>query len=167
MIRKAAAADIPAMAKLLEQLFSIEEDFEADKRRQRSGLAMLLGSPTASLLVAERQGRVVGMVSCQLLVSSAEGGWSLLLEDLVVDQPERGRGVGRKLLAAAADWGRLRGAGRMQLLADCNNEPALAFYQSQGVALTRLICLRKFLVQTRTRSYEDDTNRGSVDRAPR
>jgi ribosomal protein S18 acetylase RimI-like enzyme len=144
-IREATAADIPAMVRLLEQLFSIEEDFEADARRQRSGLAMVLGSPTASLLVAECQGRVVGMVSCQLLISSAQGGWSLLAEDLVVDRPERGRGVGRKLLSAAADWGRLRGAGRMQLLADRSNDQALAFYQSQGVAPTNLICLRRFL----------------------
>ncbi len=146
MIREAAAADIPAMVGLLEQLFGIEQDFEADERRQRSGLAMVLGSPTASLLVAERCSRVIGMISCQLLISSAEGGWSLLVEDLVVDQRERGGGVGRKLLSAAADWGRLRGAGRMQLLADRNNEQALDFYQSQGVAATSLICLRKFLL---------------------
>lgn len=146
MIREAVAADIPALVGLLEQLFSIEEDFEADERRQHLGLTMVLDSPSASLLVAEHQSRVVGMISCQLLISSAQGGWSLLVEDLVVDRRQRGRGFGRCLLSAAADWGRRRGAGRMQLLADRSNEQALEFYQNQGVAATSLICLRKFLV---------------------
>ena len=146
MIREAAAADIEAMVGLLEQLFAIEQDFVADEGRQRSGLEMVLDAPAAVLLVYELKSRVVGMISCQLVISSAEGGWSLLVEDLIVNRQDRGRGVGRELLAAAAAWGRERGARRMQLLADRNNNQALAFYRSQGLDLTNLICLRRHFV---------------------
>ena len=131
------------MVGLLGQLFAIEEDFVADERRQRSGLEMVLEAPAAALLVFERNNRVIGMISCQLVISSAEGGWSLLVEDLVVDRQDRGRGVGRKLLSAAAAWGSERGVRRMQLLADRNNDHALAFYRSQGLDATNLICLRR------------------------
>ena len=75
---------------LLRQLFAIEEDFRIDEERQRRGLAMLLDNPQALILVAEAAGRVIGMCSGQLLVSTAEGGPALLVEDVVVAEGFRG-----------------------------------------------------------------------------
>jgi GNAT superfamily N-acetyltransferase len=85
------------------------------------------------------------MCTGQLLVSTAEGGLSLLVEDVVVDQQWRGRGVGRLLMTATSDWAKAKKVSRLQLLADSNNEPALDFYRSQGWQTTALICLRTFL----------------------
>jgi len=144
-IREAAPEDLPAMITLLDQLFSIEEDFTADRKRQRIGLQMVLELESGVLLVAEHQGRVVGMISCQLVISSAEGGWSMLVEDLVIDQHMRGRGFGTALLSAAVKWGRKRNASRLQLLADHTNSRGLEFYKCRGLDATNLVCLRKFL----------------------
>lgn len=74
LIRDAVADDIPAMVELLAQLFSIEQDFVPDAEKQGRGLALLLAQPGAHVLVAEREGRVVGMISVQTLISTAEGG---------------------------------------------------------------------------------------------
>ncbi len=145
LIREAVPEDLGAMVTLLGQLFSIEADFEEDAQRQRVGLQMVIDLETGALLAAEDRGRVVGMISCQLVVSSAEGGWSLLVEDLVVDEVERGCGFGKALLSAALEWGRDRGASRLQLLADTSNACGLAFYEKQGLDSTRLICLRKMI----------------------
>ncbi len=89
-----------------------------------------------------RSSEVVGMVTVQLVVSTAEGGFSGLVEDLVVAARERGRGIGRLLLERAEGWARARGASRMQLLADRENARALHFYERAGWRGTRLLCLR-------------------------
>jgi ribosomal protein S18 acetylase RimI-like enzyme len=143
-IRRATAADVEALVALLADLFSIEADFRPDADRQRRGLALLLESPGQRVvLVAERRGEVVGMVTVQLVVSTAEGALSGLVEDMVVASGERGRGIGRRALSAAEAWARERGATRLQLLADRENGPALGFYERMGWRGTRLVCLRR------------------------
>ena len=53
-IRSATTADLGSMTSLLGELFSIEEDFTPDVRRQRQGLACLMASPKTTMLVAVR-----------------------------------------------------------------------------------------------------------------
>ena len=130
------------MVGLLDLLFAIEADFRPDPARQRQGLALLLDDRRAKVLVAELTDGVVGMCTGQLVVSTAEGGPALLVEDVVVDPDHRGRGIGRAMLAALADWARGRGVRRLQLLADANNGPALAFYDRLGWRATALVCWR-------------------------
>jgi len=132
------------MVKLLRQLFSIEEDFVYNPVRQKIGLELLLSSAHTTLLVAEMDGEVVGMVSGQVLISTAEGSPALLVEDLVVDEGMRGKGIGKALLTRVGAWGKQKNAERMQLLADCNNLKAIDFYQQSGWRKTSLICLRSY-----------------------
>jgi GNAT superfamily N-acetyltransferase len=143
-IRCAAERDIEDLVALLEILFGIEKDFHADPERQRRGLALLLADPErCCVLIGERDGRVLGMVTGQLVVSTAEGGLSALVEDMVVDAPSRGRGVGRRLLEAIEAWARERGATRLQLLADRDNTGALRFYERMAWRRTGLVALRR------------------------
>ena len=142
-IRPARPADLPALSHLLGALFAVEPDFAVDATRQERGLGMLLSSPTARLLAAEADGEIAGMVAGQLVASTAEGAWSLWAEDLVVAPSWRGQGVGRGLMQALAAWALERGATRMQLLADRENEKGLKFHRSLGWENTRMICLRK------------------------
>ncbi len=143
-LRPAVPADLEALVRLLGVLFSIEADFRPDATRQRRGLARMLEDPARRLvLVAEEGGAVVGMVTVQLVVSTAEGGDAGRVEDLVVDAAHRGRGLGRRLLEGAEIWARGRGATRLQLLADLANAPALGFYARLGWSRTQLGCLRR------------------------
>ncbi|MDO9040945.1 MAG: GNAT family N-acetyltransferase [Desulfocapsaceae bacterium] len=144
-MRSAEPADLDSLVSLLAALFSIEEDFVFDEPKQRRGLSLMLENERGRVLVAEAEGLVIGMCSGQLLVSTAEGGLSLLVEDVVVDERWRGRGVGRLLMAAISDWAKANKVSRLQLLADRNNVPALDFYRSLGWHTTELICLRTFL----------------------
>ena len=148
VIRPALAGDLDSLVALLRALFAIEEDFFFDEARQRRGLRLLLDSSRACLLVAEKGGEVVGMCSGQLLVSTAEGGLSLLVEDVVVSEQWRGQGVGRLLMEAISAWAVRRNATRLQLLADRNNTPALDFYRHLGWRTTELICLRTYSNKT-------------------
>ncbi len=142
-VRPARGEDVEELAGLLGQLFDIEADFAPDISKQRAGLRLLLGRPDALVAVAEAAGRAVGMCSVQTLVSTAEGGCVGLLEDLVVREEWRGRGVGTRLLQAAERWARHRGLLRLQLLADLGNAPALGFYGARGWGRTRLVALRR------------------------
>ena len=144
-IRPACFGDLPAMTRLLQELFAIETEFTVDTEKQRCGLQMLLDSEQAAVWVAERHGRIVGMVTAQLMISTAEGGLSSLLEDLVVSSAYRRRGLGKALLSAAVKWSRDQGATRMQLLADGRNVPAIIFYRKQDWKQTNMIALRRSL----------------------
>ncbi len=54
--------------------------------------------------------------------------------DIVVAPKARGRGLGRRLVAALIDWGRRQGAPQAYLLVREANEPARALYRSLGFA---------------------------------
>jgi GNAT superfamily N-acetyltransferase len=144
-IRPALNEDINELLPLLKELFSIEIDFEFMEDRQRAGMKLLLESKNAVILVYEDNRKILGMVTLQVVISTAEGQPSLLVEDLVVKDGNRGRGIGGELLAAAGLWGEERGVSRMQLLADCQNTKGLDFYKKKGWFRTNLICLRKYL----------------------
>jgi GNAT superfamily N-acetyltransferase len=144
-LRPALTGHIPALLGLLENLFKLESDFTFDAPKAERGLRLLLERDDALLLVAEIEGEAIGMCSVQTLISTAEGGAVGLLEDLVVAEGWRGRGVGRRLLAAAEAWAGERGLTRLQLLADVDNRPALDFYNLLGWQETRLACRRKML----------------------
>ncbi len=144
IIQPAQQHDLDEMVLLLLQLFSIEEDFSFDAKKQKKGLELLLYSPTACIMVAKEKNGVIAMGTAQLVISTAEGGLSLLIEDVVVKRSRQKQGIGAQMLQALGKWGATKGAGRMQLLADHTNSPALAFYLHEGWRQTQLICLRKY-----------------------
>lgn len=145
-IRRAKAADISGMVRLLRILFSIETDFVFDEGKQQRGLEMMLSDCTnRCIMVAELNQQIVGMCTAQILVSTAEGGIAALIEDLVVEDAYRGEGIGKELLLSIEGWAIARGVRRLQLLADQNNTRALEFYRKMDWKVTELICLRKIL----------------------
>ncbi|OQX06932.1 MAG: GNAT family N-acetyltransferase, partial [Desulfobulbaceae bacterium A2] len=86
-IRPATLPDLDSLVELLRLLFAIEADFDFEPQRQRRGLALLLVDPErASIMVAETEGKIVGMCSGQVLISTAEGGPALVVEDVVVQE---------------------------------------------------------------------------------
>ncbi|MFA6196533.1 MAG: GNAT family N-acetyltransferase [Sulfurimonas sp.] len=137
-IETAIEEDLSEMAELLGILFAIESDFSIDYEKQYSGLKQLFAYEGSDLLVAKHENRVVGMLTMQRLISSAEGNFVGQLEDLVVKDEYRKMGVGSRLInkmrAKAIEYGYKR----IQLAADINNENALKFYTRRGLKRTHL-----------------------------
>ncbi|MHB8920221.1 MAG: GNAT family N-acetyltransferase [Halothiobacillus sp.] len=146
-IEPAVPDDIDSLVELLCALFSIEQDFVPDATAQRRGLEMLIANPKhGRIFVARHAGQgVVGMVSAQLVISTAIGAPSVWIEDMVVREACRGMGVGKALLDSAREWAIMNGAGRIQLLADADNTPALEFYRHLDWQPTRLFAWKKRL----------------------
>ncbi|MBN2869629.1 MAG: GNAT family N-acetyltransferase [Campylobacterales bacterium] len=131
-IRSACRSDIPAMAGLMAELFSIEDDFTPDREKQSAALAMLINDPNAIVSVAEIEEKVVGMVSVQRFISTATGNYAGVLEDMVVTHRYRSRKIGSTLLHHAITEGINRGWKRFSLGSDIRNSAAIAFYERHG-----------------------------------
>lgn len=137
-IEQAREEHLKEMAELLGVLFAIEKDFTIDFRKQYNGLSQLHKSDGSDMLVALHEGRVVGMLTMQRLISSAEGNFIGQLEDLVVKEDYRKMGVGSRLINKMRALAQEYGYKRIQLAADVDNENALKFYTRRGLKRTNL-----------------------------
>ncbi len=107
--------------------------------RRRDEVERLLRAPDEALLVAEaEEGRVVGLVHVQIYDTPAVAMMvpkrRAHIDNLVVDEGQRRQGIGSRLLDAAADWARGRGAEDLLLTVWEGNDDALRFYEKLGFA---------------------------------
>lgn len=137
-IEHANEKHLSEMADLLSVLFAIESDFTIDFKKQYNGLSQLYKCEGSDMLVALHEGKVVGMLTMQRLISSAEGSYVGQLEDLVVKEDYRKMGVGSRLINNMRSLAQEYGYKRIQLAADVNNENALKFYTRRGLKRTQL-----------------------------
>lgn len=144
---EATSADIPELIELLNSLFSIEKDFAPNADHQRTGLQLLLANADGACIKVARNvaGKAIGMVSAQLVVSTAQGACSAWIEDMVIAPDHRAQHIGKHLLQHALAWAKAHGATRAQLLVDLANDSALGYYQHLGWQATQLQARRVFL----------------------
>jgi GNAT superfamily N-acetyltransferase len=91
------------------------------------------------LLGARREGRLVGYACLYWAFSSTPPAETVLLNDLYVAESERGRGVGRGLIAASAAVARERGAERLEWSTAPDNHTAQTLYDSLGAGRSEWI----------------------------
>jgi GNAT superfamily N-acetyltransferase len=146
-INFAVTEDLPHLADLLTELFTLESDFRPDRDRQLRGLRLILDNPAMGrLFVLRDAGQVLGMANALVTVSTAEGGRVLLLEDVIVKREHRGKGLGKMLVEHVLAWAKTQGMTRVTLLADKGNTAALDFYRKLGFDDSHMTVLRKPLV---------------------
>lgn len=133
LIRLAGPADTAALAELVRALMRFEGKHEAEHVTPATVAGWMEGpEPHIEALLAESAGAAVGYLAFYRAFSLFKGGPVLLVENLYVAEPARGRGVGRRLLAAAADEARRRGFGRIELHVRSDNAETRAFYERVG-----------------------------------
>ena len=143
-IEFATEADLPAMADLLHELFTLESDFKPEREKQLRGLRLILHTPQiGQLFVLRVDGKLAGMANALITVSTAQGTRVLLLEDVIVSRNYRGAGLGRRLVEHVCEWARAQGMTRVTLLADEANAPALAFYERLGFQESAMVVRRR------------------------
>lgn len=118
-IEPATLDDLSELAELLLDLFSVEEDFTPDREKQLRGLRLILEQPSRGrIFVLRNEHKIIGMVNLLITISTAEGGFVLLLEDLVIQRDHRGQGYGSQLVRYAIDFARKKNFLRITLLTD-------------------------------------------------
>jgi len=142
-ITTATPDDIPALCTLLDHLFAQEAEFRPDREAQYRGLEMIIADPAVgTILVARREGEVIGMVNLLYTASTALGSRVAILEDMVVLPEHRDGGTGSQLLEAAIAHAAGQGCGRITLLTDADNKAAQRFYRRHDFALSPMVPLR-------------------------
>jgi len=108
---------------LAEALADAEQDWHNRAARRATDEA---GEVT---FFVEEDGQVVGMAAGR---PAPDAPGTVELVAMWVDPPMRGRGAGRALIEAVADWARGRGATRLQLQVTDTNAPAISLYTKEG-----------------------------------
>lgn len=139
IIRLANTSDIEAIAGLLAELFSIEKDFKIDKQKQLDALSIILQEPSSVCIVAVIENEVVGFASMQRVISTAIGGYSGLIEDVIVQKGKRKLGIGNMLLDRLFLEAKLQDFKRLQLLCDTTNTKAQEFYSKHGFKKSQMV----------------------------
>ena len=148
IIEQATMEDLPQMVDLLYDLFSHEGDFIPDRAKQERGLQLILEQPSRGRIFVYRWNeRIIGMVNLLFTISTAEGGFVVLLEDVIVHHEFRGRGVGTQILKHAMEYARRKEFLRVTLLTDRINEEGHEFFTRLGFFKSNMIPLRLPLAQ--------------------
>lgn len=132
-IRPAVPDDSQAIADLVREL-AIYEKLEAFAKATAEDFRRHLFGPRpfAEVLIAEVDGKAVGLALFFHTFSTFRGQPGIYLEDLFVQPEHRGLGIGKALLGSLAKLALERGCGRLEWAVLDWNEPALGFYKSLG-----------------------------------
>ena len=124
-VRLAGPRDCDALCALLD-----------DAAHAREQVLAWLESPGTTLLVAQSESGVLGVAVLVTRIVPLAGGLThkvVEVDNLVVRADQRGRRIGRRLLAAVVEWARQRRA--VQVEAVVGEGDAKRFYQSFGFAV--------------------------------
>ncbi len=129
MIRRCNVGDFDGVLQLLRQLWP---DKQLDPAQLRVVYDSVLTSEFQFHLCAVEGENLVGFGSLSLRSSLWEAGCLGHIDELIVDQKHRQRGIGLQLLFALIDLARQNGCGRIELDSAFHRTAAHEFYESQG-----------------------------------
>lgn len=145
-IEQATLEDLPQLTDLLFDLFTQEADFIPNRAKQMRGLRLILEQPNRGRIFVLRQnGMILGMINLLFTISTAEGGFVIMLEDVIVHRDHRGQGFGDKLLTHAIEYARKKDFQRITLLTDRLNADGQRFFKSHGFAESHMVPMRLIL----------------------
>jgi GNAT superfamily N-acetyltransferase len=133
LLRSATRDDVPVIAELIRGLARFEKLEQEVVMTDELLAAGLFGErPYAEVVLAEDDGRPVGFALFFHNFSTFLGRPGIYLEDLFVLPEQRGRGIGRMLLAHLARLAVERGCGRLEWAVLDWNRDAIKFYERLG-----------------------------------
>lgn len=148
---------------LVERLGALVGQLSSSATRPtRDEVEVIVASPACHLLLA-REGAgtagesVLGMLT--LAVFAIPTGIRAVIEDVVVDEAARGRGIARSLVAAALDLAAAQGARTVDLTSRPTREAANRLYRGMGFA-TRETNVYRFTHEGPVAVVEEDASRG-------
>jgi ribosomal protein S18 acetylase RimI-like enzyme len=132
-----ADAVLDALNDLLPQLSS------APRRLTEQQLLAIIHSDTTHLWMAEENDRYIG--SLTLVVFRIPSGTRARIEDLVVQETARGRGVGRSLVRKAIEMAGALGAEVVDLTTHPSREAANPLYKKLGFEIQGTNVYRRYM----------------------
>ncbi|MEV5850034.1 GNAT family N-acetyltransferase [Streptomyces sp. NPDC051985] len=133
-IRAAVAEDIPAIVGMLaDDPLGARRESPDDLAPYLSALERLSADPRQRLVVAVREGRVVGTLQLSIIPGlSRRGATRSIIEAVRIHADERGGGLGTRFIEWAIDESRSEGCQLVQLTSDQSRTDAHRFYERLG-----------------------------------
>jgi len=137
-IRFASATDMPQVLEMIQELADFEKEPEAVEITSEDLIKDGFGTtPAFQCFVAEEEpGQLLGMALVYPRYSTWKG-VVLHLEDLLVRDAHRGRGIGSQLLDAVVRYGQQQGVLRVSWEVLDWNTKAIDFYKSRGARVMK------------------------------
>ncbi|MFD5855795.1 GNAT family N-acetyltransferase [Streptomyces chartreusis] len=135
-IRPAATDDIPAIVGMLadDPLGARRESLD-DLTPYLAAFERLTNDPNQHLVVAVREGRVIGTLQLTVIPGlSRRGATRSIIEAVRIHADERGSGLGTRLIEWAIDESRRQNCQLVQLTSDKSRTDAHRFYERLGFA---------------------------------
>ncbi|WCD98065.1 GNAT family N-acetyltransferase [Streptomyces sp. HUAS 31] len=135
-IRPAATDDIPAIVGMLadDPLGARRESLD-DLTPYLAAFERLTSEPNQHLVVAVREGRVIGTLQLSVIPGlSRRGATRSIIEAVRIHADERGSGLGTRLIEWAIDESRRQNCQLVQLTSDKSRTDAHRFYERLGFA---------------------------------
>ena len=133
-IRAAVADDIPAIVGMLaDDPLGAQRESPDDLTPYLAALERLSGDPNQHLVVAVRDGRVVGTLQLTVIPGlSRKGSTRSIIEGVRIHADERGSGLGTQLIEWAVAESRRQNCQLVQLTSDNTRRDAHRFYERLG-----------------------------------
>jgi ribosomal protein S18 acetylase RimI-like enzyme len=136
LFRRATRADLPAIVRMLadDELGSQREQVENPlPESYYSAFKQIDSDPNHELIVAERNGEVIGTLHLMFLPSvSFQGGLRAQIESVRVDKRFQSQGIGSEMMKWAMERARQRSAHVVQLTTHKSRVDAHHFYERLG-----------------------------------
>ncbi|AZS86211.1 GNAT family N-acetyltransferase [Streptomyces griseoviridis] len=133
-IRPVTPDDVPAVvAMLADDPLGARRESPDDLTPYLAALERLSADPNQHLVVAVREGRVVGTLQLTIIPGlSRRGAVRSIIEAVRIHADERGSGLGTRLMEWAVDESRRQGCQLVQLTSDASRTDAHRFYERLG-----------------------------------
>ncbi|MFE1880895.1 GNAT family N-acetyltransferase [Streptomyces diastatochromogenes] len=133
-IRRATADDLPAIvAMLADDPLGTQRESPDDLTPYLAALERLNADPNQQLVVAVRDGRVIGTLQLTLVPGlSRKGATRSIIEAVRIHADERGSGLGTQLIEWAVEESRRQHCQLVQLTSDSSRTDAHRFYERLG-----------------------------------
>ncbi len=142
-IEPASLEDLEELIDLTFALFELEADFEPDRQKQEEGLRCILEQPgRGRVFVIRTDYAIIGMVNVQFTISTAMGGFVILLEDAIIHPDFRRQGYGSRLLEYVIAFAKRKNFKRITLLTDKISEESQSFFEHFGFQHSHMIPMR-------------------------
>ncbi|MFG2121719.1 GNAT family N-acetyltransferase [Streptomyces sp. NPDC048710] len=133
-IRRATGDDLPAIvAMLADDPLGAQRESPDDLTPYLTALDRLNADPNQQLVVAVREGRVIGTLQLTLIHGlSRKGATRSIIEAVRIHGDERGSGLGTQLIEWAVEESRRQKCQLVQLTSDSSRTDAHRFYERLG-----------------------------------
>ncbi len=143
--RKAFSEDIPVLKNLIEKLYKHENIIYSDADIQYALQKLIENEALGTAWFIIFNSTIAGYIIIASAFSIEFKGETAFIDELYIHEQFRGKGLGRKAVMFAEEFGRSKGYHAIRLEVELNNETAHNVYKNAGFTVHERYIMTKWL----------------------